>query len=88
MGHKLIGLIHTIRCNEFAIISHIINKMEIYMTFIRRKEVERRTGLSRSSIYEHMSQGTFPKNFKVGLRAVAWLEQDIDEWMQSRMSNK
>ena len=55
------------------------------MKFIRRKEVESKTGLSRSSIYKQMSQGIFPKNFKVGHRAVAWLEDDIDEWMQSRM---
>lgn len=54
------------------------------MKFIRRKEVENRTGLSRSAIYEHMSKGTFPKNYKIGHRAVAWLEDDITIWMQEK----
>jgi len=54
------------------------------MKFIRRKEVENRTGLSRSAIYEHMSKGTFPKNYKIGYRAVAWLEDDITNWMQEK----
>lgn len=54
------------------------------MKFIRRKEVENRTGLSRSAIYEHMSKGTFPKNYKIGHRAVAWLEEDIINWMQEK----
>ncbi len=57
------------------------------MRFLRRKDVEKRTGLSRSSIYDHMSKGNFPQNFKVGHRAVAWLEEDIDKWMQSRIPN-
>ena len=54
------------------------------MKFIRRKEVENRTGLSRSAIYEHMSKGTFPKNYKIGHRAVAWLEDDVTKWMQEK----
>lgn len=54
------------------------------MKFIRRKEVESMTGLSRSAIYEHMSKGTFPKNIKIGHRAVAWLEADINRWMQEK----
>lgn len=54
------------------------------MKFIRRKEVEAKTGLSRSAIYDHMSKGTFPKNYKIGRRAVAWLEDDIHQWMNEK----
>jgi len=56
------------------------------MKFIRRKEVENRTGLSRSSIYKRMSDGTFPKQQKIGQRAVAWVEDDVDKWMCSCIS--
>ncbi|WP_341223952.1 AlpA family transcriptional regulator [Loktanella salsilacus] len=56
------------------------------MRFLRRNEVEIRTGLSRSSIYSHMSKGTFPKSIKIGIRAVGWVEGDIDHWMQARIS--
>ena len=56
------------------------------MKFIRRKEVENRTGLSRSSIYKRMSEGTFPKQQKIGQRAVAWVEDDVNKWMCSCIS--
>lgn len=54
------------------------------MKLIRRKEVEAKTGLSRSAIYDHMSKGTFLKNYKIGRRAVAWLEDDITRWIQDK----
>ena len=51
------------------------------MKFIRRKKVEEITGLSRSTIYEYMAIGAFPKQIKIGLRAVAWKEEEILDWM-------
>lgn len=48
----------------------------------RLPEVKSRTGLSRSSIYLRMKQGTFPKNISLGGRAVGWLESDIDQWLE------
>lgn len=56
------------------------------MKFLRRKEVEDKTGLSRSTIYANMALGTFPKAVKIGHRAVAWLETEIDDWMLSRVT--
>ncbi|CAE08180.1 conserved hypothetical protein [Parasynechococcus marenigrum WH 8102] len=40
------------------------------------------TGLSRSTIYSHMSQGLFPKQSKVGTRIAVWLESDILSWIE------
>ena len=57
------------------------------MKFLRRKEVENRTGLSRSSIYKGMSEGTFPRQQKIGHRAVAWIEDDINDWMRCCISD-
>lgn len=51
------------------------------LTVIRRKQVEARTGLSRSTIYLRISQGTFPRNISLGSRAVGWLESEIEEWL-------
>jgi prophage regulatory protein len=45
---------------------------------IRRAEVERRTGKSRSTIYAEMAEGKFPKNFPISGRAVGWDEDEID----------
>ncbi|WP_148863271.1 helix-turn-helix transcriptional regulator [Marinobacter fonticola] len=51
---------------------------------LRRREVENRTGLSRSTIYLWMSDGLFPKPRKIGPRAVAWRESDIQAWIEQR----
>ena len=44
--------------------------------------VKARTRLSRSSIYLQISKGTFPKQINIGIRAVGWLESDIDDFIQ------
>jgi len=48
---------------------------------LRRPSVESITGLSRSSIYAKMADGTFPKPIKLGERSVAWLESDVQGWL-------
>ena len=54
------------------------------MKFIRRPQVENLTGLSRSTIYAMISDGSFPKQVKIGRRAVAWREDDIHDWMNNK----
>ncbi|MGR3804909.1 MAG: helix-turn-helix transcriptional regulator [Marinibacterium profundimaris] len=51
---------------------------------LRRPEVEARTGLSRSTLYDWMKRGEFPQPVKLGARLVAWRESDIAAWMDSR----
>ena len=51
---------------------------------VRRQEVERQTGLSRSSIYAYMKDDKFPKQLKLGRRAVGWRQSEIDAWLESR----
>ena len=48
--------------------------------FLRRKQIEELTGLARSTIYDRIKAGTFPKPVKIGGRAVAWLQSEIDAW--------
>ena len=52
----------------------------------RRKQVESRTGLSRSSIYAAMAAGTFPKPIRLGALSVGWLESEIDAWLNGRIA--
>jgi prophage regulatory protein len=47
--------------------------------------VKASTGLSRSTIYLRVSQGTFPTPVSLGARAVGWLEAEIQEWLQRRI---
>tara|TARA_B100000780_G_scaffold262269_1_gene215274 strand:+ start:1245 stop:1436 length:192 start_codon:yes stop_codon:yes gene_type:complete len=56
--------------------------------FLKRPEIEYRTGLKRSTIYDKMKAGTFPKPVKLGARAVAWLEPEIDAWIKERISQR
>ena len=57
-------------------------------TILRLPAVITRTGLSRSTIYLFISNGTFPPSLALGSRAVGWLESDIEAWLISRMHTK
>ena len=52
---------------------------------LRIPEVKRSTGLSRSTIYLRIAQGTFPKPVNLGERAVGWIEAEIEEWLEQRI---
>lgn len=52
----------------------------------RRKKVEDRTGLSRSTIYAGIRAGTFPKPIQLGAQSVGWLESEIDQWLADRVA--
>lgn len=53
---------------------------------LRRRAVEEITGLSRSTIYDLMSKGQFPRPVKLTEKAVAWPESAIANWLASRPS--
>ena len=43
------------------------------------------TGLGRSSIYASIAAGTFPKQIKIGLRSVGWLDSEVRIWLADRV---
>lgn len=53
---------------------------------LRLPAVKSRTGLSRSSIYLFISRGEFPRPISLGRRAVGWIESDIKDWLEARVS--
>lgn len=55
------------------------------LIILRRKQVEARTGLSRSTIYDRMKAGTFPAPISLGAKAVGWIESEIDAWLNARV---
>ena len=61
-------------------------EMRMRDRLLRRREVERITGLSNSSIYRLMPQGKFPERVYVSSKAVRWRESDINDWLDSRPS--
>ena len=52
------------------------------LTLLRLPAVSKKVCLSKPSIYRKVRDGSFPKPKKIGERAVAWLETDVDAWIQ------
>lgn len=50
---------------------------------IRLPEVKSLTGMARSTIYERMKEGSFPRPLKLSIRHVAWRERDILDWIEA-----
>lgn len=55
-------------------------------TILRRRQVEKLTGLARSTIYELIKKGLFPAPVRIGKRAVGWHGDKIEAWIASRPS--
>ena len=55
-------------------------------TLIKLPAVKQRTSLSTSEIYRRIEAGTFPKQIKLGAKAVAWLEHEISAWIDERVA--
>ena len=55
---------------------------------LRRPAVEAQTGLSRSTLYEQMRAGKFPRPVPLGEKAVGWLESDISNWIAERVAER
>ncbi len=51
---------------------------------IRKPMVLDKTGLSNSTLYYFINEGTFPVPVKLGKRTVAWREEQVDKWIESR----
>ena len=52
---------------------------------LRLPAVKARTGLSRSTIYLRVSDGSFPSPISLGARSVGWVESDIEEWISHKI---
>ena len=66
--------------------------------FIRLPEVLSRTGYGRTTIYRKMEDGSFPRSVKLDgppkdpnafdSRAIAWIEDEVEQWMESRIEER
>jgi len=56
--------------------------------FLRRPEVERITGLGRSTLYLYIADGRFPRPIKLSERLVAWVESEVRDWMEKRIASR
>lgn len=56
------------------------------LSILRRKQVEARIGLARSTIYGMVAEGKFPRPINLGPRAVGWVEADVAKWLEGRIA--
>jgi prophage regulatory protein len=52
---------------------------------LRLPAVKTRTGLSRSTIYLRVSEGTFPRPVSLGGRAVGWIDSEVQQWLERQI---
>lgn len=56
--------------------------------FLRRAEVELKTGFKRAHLYSLMKEGKFPQAVRLGIRAVGWDSLEIEQWITERLRNR
>lgn len=57
------------------------------MKFLKLQQVMDKTTLCRSSIYNLIKAGEFPKNVTVMGKRKAWLESEVEDWMMSKIES-
>lgn len=55
---------------------------------IRIREVMQKTGLSKTTIYDLMAAGRFPRTVRLSARCVALVECEVDAWIASRIAER
>lgn len=55
---------------------------------LRLPQVMDKTGIKRAQIYARMKTGNFPVSVKIGPASVAWLESEIDEWIEKKLKER
>ena len=51
---------------------------------LRRRSVERMTGLSKSTLYRLIKQGSFPPPLRLTRKAVRWRSEEVHQWLSGR----
>ena len=57
-------------------------------TLITLETVMERTSMSKSRIYDGIRKRTFPRPVRVGERRRAWIESEIDAWIEARIAER
>ncbi len=56
------------------------------LSILRRRQVEKRVGLTRSPLYARIRAGTFPKQISLGGgKAVGWIEAEVEAWIAAQI---
>ena len=53
---------------------------------LRLNAVLDRTGLSRSTLYRKIADGTFPRQIRISRRCAGWREHEVEQWARNPIS--
>ena len=67
-------------------LSFFMRGLAMSYQFLRLPEVLRRTGLSRTALYEQIKNNAFPKPIRIAKRSVAWTDEDVNRWCNDRIA--
>lgn len=56
-----------------------------HQRLLRRPDVLHRCGISNSTLHRLINAGDFPAPIQISPRAVAWIEFEVDTWIQQRI---
>lgn len=59
-----------------------------FSRYLRLPEVLSITGLKRATIYAHIAKGQFPRQVKLGERAVGWRDDEVCAWAAALFTNQ
>ena len=87
MRSKGIALEQPLDTNALTVLetNRRIGTSTVPLRLLRFGEVRQRTGLSRSTIWRMERSGVFPKRVKVSVNVVAWREDEVTEWIASKI---
>jgi prophage regulatory protein len=67
--------------------SHWAGKV-LPLRILKRPVTELKCGLSKTSLYDKIQKGKFPKPVKLGPKSVGWIETELDAWIAERVAQR
>jgi len=64
------------------------NTTTSHIHILRRKQLEERTGYSRSTVYARIQAGLLPSPISIGVRAVGWIGHEIDAVLSATVAGR
>jgi prophage regulatory protein len=58
------------------------------LRYLRLREVRERVGVGPSRIYKMMATGAFPRQVKLSVRTAAWIESEVEAFMNARIAER
>lgn len=80
--------VNLVAAPPIGMLSSMSNNQVFTERIVRRPEVLRMTGLSRSNLYVRMAAFAFPASIKISPRSVGWRLSELNRWIADPMNYK